>query len=283
MIVDPAGGISALSPERRVLVERAVAASRNAQASSSGFRVGAALVSARGGVYAGANVESGPTTTNGICAEQSAIVSARTAEGDELDISEIVIYAPVPMAPPCGSCRQTLHDLAPKARVVFRIGGGYTEMPVGDLLPEAFDGAVEGLAGAPVDTSLTLLWDAATQARLCAYAPYSGIGVGAAVLTESGGLYVGCNVENAAYGRNATCAEMNAIHAARVTEGGTMRLRTLFTVSASRCGSPCGTCRQTLLEFASPATTVWFPLCGGYVSRTVGDLLPVAFRMRSNG
>src|SRR5215831_15980090 len=82
-----------------------------------------------------------------------------------------------------------------------------------------------------------------------AYAPYSGFHVGAAVLTEAGNRYTGCNVENASYGLT-TCAERVAVFAAVAAEGPAMRLRAV----AVRCDgdaacSPCGACRQVVNEF----------------------------------
>jgi len=120
------------------------------------------------------------------------------------------------------------------------------------------------------------LVEVAREARRRAYAPYSGFRVGSAVLTQAGNLYPGCNVENASYGL-AVCAERVAIFNAVVAEGPGVRIRAL----AVRCSgdgpcSPCGACRQVILEFG-PAATVLFDGEGGMVEMTAGALLPAGF------
>jgi cytidine deaminase len=87
----------------------------------------------------------------------------------------------------------------------------------------------------------------ARAARQKAYAPYSGYAVGAAVLTTSGKVYTGCNIENAAY-PNGLCAERVAIFKA-VSEG--ERALVAVAVVTSNLGAPCGACRQVLSEFAA--------------------------------
>lgn len=89
------------------------------------------------------------------------------------------------------------------------------------------------------------LIDMACQARLMAYAPYSRYQVGAALLTESGKIYTGCNIENAAYPET-ICAERVAIVKA-VSEG--EREFKALAVVTSNGGSPCGACRQVMAEF----------------------------------
>ncbi len=87
---------------------------------------------------------------------------------------------------------------------------------------------------------------AARQARGNAYAPYSHYAVGAAVMTKSGKIFTGCNVENAAY-PSGLCAERIAIFKA-VSEG--ERDLIALAVVTSNAGSPCGACRQVFSEFA---------------------------------
>jgi cytidine deaminase len=84
-------------------------------------------------------------------------------------------------------------------------------------------------------------------ARNHAYAPYSNFNVGAAVLTASGDIYAGCNVENASYGLT-ICAERAAVCAA-VAAGH----KSIVAVAVATAGghSPCGACRQVLSEFGS--------------------------------
>lgn len=115
---------------------------------------------------------------------------------------------------------------------------------------------------------------AAAAARAGAYAPYSGYAVGAAVLAESGAVYAGANVENAAYPAG-LCAERVA--AAAAVSAGERRLLAV-AVSTATGGAPCGVCRQFLAEFGSQLAVI---LVGadGTVRETVSlaDLLPKAF------
>lgn len=90
------------------------------------------------------------------------------------------------------------------------------------------------------------LLGAALRARAQAYAPYSKFAVGAALLTESGETFTGCNVENASFGLT-ICAERAAVFAA-VAAG--QRHFQLLAVAASGGAAPCGACRQVLAEFA---------------------------------
>lgn len=90
------------------------------------------------------------------------------------------------------------------------------------------------------------LIEAACTARERAYAPYSKYKVGAAVLTKDGRIITGVNVENVSFGLT-ICAERTAI-VKGVSEG--VREFLAIAVCTSNMGSPCGTCRQTLVEFA---------------------------------
>ncbi|HMO85671.1 MAG TPA: cytidine deaminase [Lacipirellulaceae bacterium] len=89
------------------------------------------------------------------------------------------------------------------------------------------------------------LVEAALAARDAAYAPYSRFRVGAAVRTADGGVFAGCNVENASYGLT-ICAERSAVCAA--VAAGAPRI-VAVAVAASGGASPCGACRQVLAEF----------------------------------
>jgi cytidine deaminase len=111
-----------------------------------------------------------------------------------------------------------------------------------------------------------------------AYAPYSGLKVGAAVLTPSGDIYAGANVENASYGLT-ICAERAAVCAAMATAGPTLRLTALAVVS-DRPGplAPCGACRQVLHEFG-PQALVIFQGEEGMVEMPLSELLPTGFRL----
>jgi cytidine deaminase len=115
------------------------------------------------------------------------------------------------------------------------------------------------------------------QAALAnAYAPYSKFKVGAAILTESGGVFAGCNVENSSYGLT-NCAERTAIFSAVAEEGPTMRIRALavWTQPEGPC-SPCGACRQVMFEFG-PQAVVWFQGQDGTVETRAAELLPAGF------
>lgn len=122
-----------------------------------------------------------------------------------------------------------------------------------------------------------------TRARAAArraYAPYSKFHVGAALVTDRGGVFAGCNVENASYGLT-LCAERAAVLAAVAAEGAGMRIvRIAVTVEAREAFPPCGACRQVLAEFAGPECEVVFAASGGApVRTTLGELLPRAFSL----
>ena len=102
------------------------------------------------------------------------------------------------------------------------------------------------MAVAPADIDRDALVQAARAARRHAYAPYSNYKVGAALLASDGQIFTGCNVENAAY-PCCTCAERVAITSA-VAAG--VRDFIAMAVVTANSGTPCGTCRQVMNEFA---------------------------------
>lgn len=126
------------------------------------------------------------------------------------------------------------------------------------------------------DPIIDSLFDAAVAAREHAYAPYSGYCVGASLADESGRIFAGCNVENAAYPVG-TCAEAGAI-AAMAAGGGRRIAAILVLADGPDLVTPCGACRQRIREFAGDATPVHLADPTG-VKRTVtlGELLPFAF------
>jgi cytidine deaminase len=127
-------------------------------------------------------------------------------------------------------------------------------------------------------TDQTRLLEAAAAAQQRAYAPYSKFFVGAAVLTESGNVYTGCNVENASYGLT-NCAERTAIFKAVSEEGPAVRIRAIAVTNAQNVAcSPCGACRQVIYEFG-PGATVVYQGNKGYVSMLAKDLLPAGFTL----
>jgi cytidine deaminase len=111
-----------------------------------------------------------------------------------------------------------------------------------------------------------------------AYAPYSNFHVGAAVLTGSGAIYTGCNVENASYGLT-ICAERAAICAAVAAEGAGMRLRALAVLNGDNAPcSPCGACRQVIFQFG-PDALVLYQGHGTLAESTAATLLPAGFSL----
>ncbi|MEM8947814.1 MAG: purine-nucleoside phosphorylase [Pseudomonadota bacterium] len=120
------------------------------------------------------------------------------------------------------------------------------------------------------------LLDAARQAYEQAYAPYSNFQVGAALRAPSGRIYVGANVENAAYPIG-NCAEPSAI--AAMIAAGERRITECAVVAAGeRLCTPCGGCRQRLAEFAGPDLKIHLGSPDGYrQTLTLGELLPYAF------
>ncbi len=114
----------------------------------------------------------------------------------------------------------------------------------------------------------------AVEARRWAYVPYSNYQVGAALLTASGKIYDGINVENAAYPVT-ICAERVAVFKA-VSEG--ERRFDALAVVTKNGGAPCGSCRQVLAEFGLETIVLIADESGQIVSETTaGGLLPQAF------
>jgi cytidine deaminase len=114
----------------------------------------------------------------------------------------------------------------------------------------------------------------AVEARRHAYAPYSSYPVGAALLTGTGKVFTGANVENAAY-PTGMCAERTALFHA-VSEG--ERVFAAIAVVTENAGTPCGSCRQALSEFGLDTIVVIAQASGRIASETtVGELLPQAF------
>src|SRR5688500_15221369 len=121
--------------------------------------------------------------------------------------------------------------------------------------------------------------DQALAVRLRAYAPYSKFLVGAAVLTETGQIYTGCNVENASYGLT-ICAERSA--AFQAIAAGAHQLLDV-AVAAASAGTPCGACRQVLAEFADdiPVLLIDPDDPTAVLEMSLNELLPHRFVARS--
>lgn len=122
---------------------------------------------------------------------------------------------------------------------------------------------------------------AALRARELSYSPYSNYRVGAALLTESGEGFTGCNIENAAY-TPAVCAERTAFFKA-VSEG--CREFSAIAIAGSPAGEmsqlswPCGVCRQVMMEFCDPERFLVIVAISeeNYRARRLKELLPEGF------
>jgi cytidine deaminase len=125
------------------------------------------------------------------------------------------------------------------------------------------------------------LIETAKEARENAHAPYSNYFVGAAIVDEQGNVHRGCNVENAAYPEG-NCAEANAI-GAMIAAGG-KKISVIAAVGGSdelEFCTPCGGCRQSILEFSDDDTRVVLIDEDGEIQKySIDDLLPLAFRLR---
>lgn len=124
------------------------------------------------------------------------------------------------------------------------------------------------------------LQQSAIEAARNAYAPYSNFRVGAAVLLSDSTIVTGCNVENASY-RLTTCAEQNAITSAVAQHGPSIHIMAIVIANLNNAASqPCGACRQTILEFSTPETIIYFPNANGsFTQATMTELLPAAFSL----
>ncbi|NLK97477.1 MAG: cytidine deaminase [Epulopiscium sp.] len=115
----------------------------------------------------------------------------------------------------------------------------------------------------------------AEEAKENAYVPYSNFKVGAAVLTDKGEVYTGCNIENASYGAS-NCAERTAIFKA-VSEG-EKKFKAIAIVSSSGDFTyPCGICRQVIVEFMRDGEIILGNSKGEYRVYRTEEILPFAF------
>jgi cytidine deaminase len=119
----------------------------------------------------------------------------------------------------------------------------------------------------------------AAEAGEKAYAPYSHFHVGAALVTESGRLFFGCNVENGSFGMT-ICAERGAVAAWRVA-GGDLPVAVAVVGRRGIPCMPCGACRQVLAEF-NPALRIVLEEGASFRIFSLGELLPFAFSLRDD-
>lgn len=125
-------------------------------------------------------------------------------------------------------------------------------------------------------TDIKKLFDQATAAMKNAYAPYSKFHVGSCIETESGKLYSGCNIENAAYGLT-ICAEACAV-CAMASAGESNIKHIAVIINGPDVAMPCGACRQRIFEFATPETMIHVGNTEGATrSYRMNELLPSAF------
>ena len=128
--------VPAVTRERLLRSARKVM--KNAYAPFSNFRVGAAILTSKGTVFVGCNVEnSSYGMTN--CAERTAIFSAIAKEGPELEICAVAVVNDhgVPCSP-CGACRQVIYEFGPRAIIFYQGENGPKQSLITDLLPEGF-------------------------------------------------------------------------------------------------------------------------------------------------
>ena len=122
------------------------------------------------------------------------------------------------------------------------------------------------------------LVEIATKARSCSLAPFSNFLVGAALRTEAGKIYTGCNIESASYGLT-VCAERVAIWKA-LSECERDFTDLVIVVDTEQLTPPCGTCRQIIWEYCKQARITLANLRGQRQEVNIGDLLPRAFDAR---
>jgi cytidine deaminase len=123
------------------------------------------------------------------------------------------------------------------------------------------------------DAQKKALTTAALAAREQAYAPYSHYRVGAAILLPDGEIVSGANVENSSYGLS-NCAERSAVYTA-VSQGA--RKISAVAIATENAGSPCGACRQVLVEFGGDIPVLLVDAHGQGRETTLYTLLPDHF------
>lgn len=145
--------------------------------------------------------------------------------------------------------------------------------------PGAVSGAGDGVcddSGMDIEPDIRELHAAAVAALGHAHCPYSDYPVGAAIRTPAGGVYRGCNVENASFPEG-ICAETAAI-AAMVAAGERVIAEIVVVTDTDVPGTPCGGCRQRIREFARPDTRIHATtLAGVAITSTMSGLLPDSF------
>lgn len=126
---------------------------------------------------------------------------------------------------------------------------------------------------------LSELKEKAREVARNAYAPYSSFKVGSAILTKTGNVYTGCNVENMSYGLT-VCAERNAISKAVASEGKMEIDMVVVYTATDKPASPCGACRQVIYEFCNSDIEIHsFCESDQVLDTSIKKLLPDAFNL----
>ena len=120
------------------------------------------------------------------------------------------------------------------------------------------------------------LFEKAKEVSRKAYAPYSNYKVGAALLTKSGKVYTGCNIENSSYGLT-NCAERTAVFKA-VSEGEMEFEEMVIYADSPNLPTPCGACRQVLSEF-STELKITIISNKEQMETSISELLPLGFKL----
>lgn len=131
------------------------------------------------------------------------------------------------------------------------------------------------------ETVLSSLAEKAKEAAKLAYSPYSGCSVGAALISTDGEVYLGANIENAAYSPT-ICAERVAFSNAIVSGKKDFLAIAVYGEIKGKTNvlfPPCGVCRQFMSEFCSDDFIVLFVSDSGYEKHTLGELLPNRFSL----
>lgn len=117
----------------------------------------------------------------------------------------------------------------------------------------------------------------AKKAQENSYSPYSKFAVGAALLTEEGDIFTGCNIENISYGLS-NCGERTAIFKMIADKGPKTKIKAIaVSTKADIPCAPCGACRQVILEFSTADTLIFYKDEKGYTTKTMDQLLPGGF------
>ncbi|MGP8051433.1 MAG: cytidine deaminase [Desulfobaccales bacterium] len=127
------------SVERSKLLSVAKEALKRAYAPYSKFRVGAAVLTKKGNIFSGCNIENSSYGLT-VCAERVAIFSAIAQEGGEnMEIRALAVFCEQnSLCSPCGACRQVIYEFGPNAIVLFQGRNGMQEARITELLPEGF-------------------------------------------------------------------------------------------------------------------------------------------------